>query len=75
MASLEQIQKNFLSSAQFAVVGASKDQKKFGTRVLKWYQARDLKVTPVHPVRLILMIHVEQKSKKWMSFGDSSPLR
>lgn len=54
MATVEGIQKTFLSSPYFAVVGASKDQKKFGTRVLKWYQARDLSVTPVHPVRLML---------------------
>ncbi|KAK0221863.1 NAD-P-binding protein [Armillaria fumosa] len=43
------IQKVFLSSPSFAVVGASKDQTKFGTKVLKWYQARDLDVKPVHP--------------------------
>ncbi|GBE80456.1 hypothetical protein SCP_0301710 [Sparassis crispa] len=41
--------KVFLSSPQYAVVGASKDQTKFGTKVLKWYLARDLSVTPVHP--------------------------
>ncbi|KAF8913696.1 NAD-P-binding protein [Mucidula mucida] len=41
--------KLFLSSPSFAVVGASKDQSKFGTKVLKWYQARSLEVTPVHP--------------------------
>ncbi|KAI8993953.1 NAD-P-binding protein, partial [Trametes punicea] len=33
----------------YAVVGASKDQSKFGTKVLKWYQARNKDVTPVHP--------------------------
>lgn len=54
MATVEGIQKTFLSSPYFAVVGASKDQKKFGTRVLKWYQVRDLSVTPVHPVRSML---------------------
>ncbi|RDB25026.1 hypothetical protein Hypma_007543 [Hypsizygus marmoreus] len=47
--SVQAIQKVFLSSPAYAVVGASKDQTKYGTRVLKWYQARDLKVTPVHP--------------------------
>ncbi|KAF9023967.1 NAD-P-binding protein [Hymenopellis radicata] len=41
--------KLFLSSPSFAVVGASKDQSKFGTKVLKWYQARNLEVKPVHP--------------------------
>ncbi|KAF8684237.1 CoA binding domain [Rhizoctonia solani] len=39
----------FFKSSQFAVVGASKDQTKFGTKILKWYQNRDLTVTPVHP--------------------------
>ncbi|KAI5119858.1 hypothetical protein M0805_000692 [Coniferiporia weirii] len=47
--SLEQIQREFLSAPRFAVVGASKDQSKYGTKVLKWYQARNLAVTPVHP--------------------------
>ncbi|PBK97717.1 NAD-P-binding protein [Armillaria gallica] len=48
--SIRAIQKVFLASPSFAVVGASKDQTKFGTKVLKWYQARDLDVKPVHPV-------------------------
>ncbi|KAK0187961.1 NAD-P-binding protein [Armillaria mellea] len=47
--SVRAIQKVFLASPSFAVVGASKDQTKFGTKVLKWYQARDLDVKPVHP--------------------------
>jgi len=41
--------KTFLSSPHFAVVGASKDQTKWGTKVLQWYLTRDLDVTPVHP--------------------------
>jgi hypothetical protein len=60
------IQKTFLSSPFFAVVGASKDQNKFGTKVgsfqssflelrisqvLKWYKDRTLNVTPIHLVR------------------------
>ncbi|KAI9455355.1 NAD(P)-binding protein [Lactarius psammicola] len=44
-----EIQKYFLSSSRYAVVGASKDQSKFGTKVLRWYLARNLSVTPVHP--------------------------
>ncbi|KAI0044186.1 NAD(P)-binding protein [Auriscalpium vulgare] len=44
-----EIQKTFLSSPKYAVVGASKDQTKYGTKVLKWYQAREKDVTPVHP--------------------------
>lgn len=42
------IQKAFFSSPLFAVVGASKVQAKYGTRVLRWYQARQLPVQPVH---------------------------
>jgi len=44
-----EVKKLFLSSPKFAVVGASKDQSKFGTKVLKWYQVRNKDVTPVHP--------------------------
>ncbi|KAJ7502372.1 NAD-P-binding protein [Mycena galericulata] len=43
------LQKVFLSSKIYAVVGASKDQTKFGTKILKWYQERGLKVQPIHP--------------------------
>lgn len=46
---IAEIQKLFLSSARYAVVGASKDQSKYGTKVLQWYLARNLPVTPVHP--------------------------
>ncbi|KAH9929571.1 NAD(P)-binding protein [Epithele typhae] len=53
MAEVIAIKETFLSAPKFAVVGASKDQTKFGTKVLKWYQARDKDVTPVHPVRAI----------------------
>ncbi|KAF9267901.1 NAD(P)-binding protein [Marasmius fiardii PR-910] len=42
---------NFFKQKNFAVVGASKDQKKYGTKVLQWYKARDLDVTPIHPVQ------------------------
>ncbi|KAF9452781.1 NAD(P)-binding protein [Macrolepiota fuliginosa MF-IS2] len=49
MAALQNTQKKFLSSPNFAVVGASKDPTKFGTKILKWYQERKLKITPVHP--------------------------
>ncbi|CAE6462444.1 unnamed protein product [Rhizoctonia solani] len=39
----------FFKSSQFAVVGASKDQSKYGTKILKWYLDRQIAVTPVHP--------------------------
>ncbi|KAJ8588526.1 glycoside hydrolase [Rhizopogon salebrosus TDB-379] len=41
-----QKQRHFLSFPQHAVVGASKDQSKFGTKVLKWYIHKP--VTPTH---------------------------
>jgi len=43
------IQRLFLSSPKYAVLGASTDQSKFGTKVLKWYIARNKAVTPIHP--------------------------
>ncbi|PIL36041.1 hypothetical protein GSI_01701 [Ganoderma sinense ZZ0214-1] len=49
MSSLTKTQKTFLSAPKYAVIGASKDQSKFGTKVLKWYQVRQKDVTPVHP--------------------------
>ncbi|CAL1706145.1 unnamed protein product [Somion occarium] len=36
-----EIKKTFLSSPKYAVVGASKNQTKFGTKVLKWYLVRN----------------------------------
>ncbi|GJE90017.1 CoA-binding protein [Phanerochaete sordida] len=49
MANAAEIKKTFLSAPKYAVVGASKDQTKFGTKVLKWYLARDKDATPIHP--------------------------
>ncbi|KAF8813894.1 NAD(P)-binding protein [Phlegmacium glaucopus] len=49
MTTVAALQKAFLGSPSFAVVGASKDQSKFGTKVLNWYKARNLNVTPIHP--------------------------
>ncbi|KAH7889047.1 CoA binding domain-containing protein [Phlebopus sp. FC_14] len=50
MASSAQKQKHFLSFPKYAVVGASTDQSKWGTKILQWYIARNRPVTPVHPV-------------------------
>ncbi|EPQ57145.1 NAD P-binding protein [Gloeophyllum trabeum ATCC 11539] len=44
-----QLQRAFLRAPKFAVVGASKNQTKYGTKVLQWYLARSKPVTPVHP--------------------------
>ncbi|KAJ7282712.1 NAD-P-binding protein [Mycena rebaudengoi] len=41
-------QKLFLSSPLYAVIGASKNQTKFGTKVLSWYQERNMPVQPIH---------------------------
>ncbi|KAK7005992.1 NAD-P-binding protein [Favolaschia claudopus] len=49
MASLAAVQKLFLSSPYYAVVGASKDQTKFGTKILNWYKIRNMNVQPIHP--------------------------
>ncbi|KZW01831.1 NAD(P)-binding protein [Exidia glandulosa HHB12029] len=43
------VQRLFLSAPQFAVVGASTNKEKFGTKVLRWYIDRSKEVTPVHP--------------------------
>ncbi|KAJ7091981.1 NAD-P-binding protein [Mycena belliarum] len=48
MAASAAVQKLFLSSPLFAVVGASRDPTKFGTKVLNWYQNRNLNVQPIH---------------------------
>jgi hypothetical protein len=56
MADVLKVKNKFLGSSHYpggyAVVGASKDETKIGSKVLKWYIDRDLKVTPVHPVSL-----------------------
>ncbi|KAJ7028493.1 NAD-P-binding protein [Mycena alexandri] len=49
MANVAAIQKLFLSSPYFAVIGASKDQNKFGTKILNWYKTRNMDVQPIHP--------------------------
>ncbi|KIK69221.1 hypothetical protein GYMLUDRAFT_35289 [Collybiopsis luxurians FD-317 M1] len=46
--SFEAIKTAFFHSPSYAVIGASKDQTKYGTRLLKWYLARDIPVTPIH---------------------------
>ncbi|KAG6820805.1 hypothetical protein H0H93_011099 [Arthromyces matolae] len=45
----EAIGRNFLKTSAFAVVGASRDRTKVGNEVLRWYQARNLNVVPIHP--------------------------
>ncbi|EJD02677.1 NAD-binding protein [Fomitiporia mediterranea MF3/22] len=49
MAGSAEIQRAFLSAKRFAVIGASKNPDKWGSRVLRWYQTHDKTVTPVHP--------------------------
>ncbi|KAF7323111.1 NAD(P)-binding protein [Mycena chlorophos] len=51
MATLFQLQRLFLSSPAFAVVGASKNTSKYGTKAdfLRAALHRGLPVTPVHP--------------------------
>lgn len=42
-------QTRFLSFPKYAVVGASTDPSKWGTKILQWYIARSRTVIPVHP--------------------------
>ena len=51
-----ELQQTFLQTPRFAVVGASKDQNKWGTKILKWYQTRGLDVIPVHHVRNAIIL-------------------
>ena len=48
---MEAAAKRFFSSPHFAVAGASQDPAKFGYKLLAWYAARSLPVTPVTPSR------------------------
>ncbi|KAI9593401.1 CoA-binding protein [Syncephalis fuscata] len=41
--------KKFMLQKQFAVVGASIAREKFGNKVLRWYQERNLPVVPINP--------------------------
>ncbi|KIM31176.1 hypothetical protein M408DRAFT_15052 [Serendipita vermifera MAFF 305830] len=43
------IQKLFISSPRFAVLGASVDRSKYGNKVLRWYQTHQLPVVPINP--------------------------
>lgn len=47
--SLAEKKAKFMSSPHFAVLGASKDERKVGTKILKWYQERSKDIVPVHP--------------------------
>ncbi|PVG02430.1 NAD(P)-binding protein [Serendipita vermifera] len=42
------VQKLFISSPRFAVLGASVDRAKYGNKVLRWYQAHNLPVVPIN---------------------------
>ncbi|MCJ1401844.1 hypothetical protein MMC11_005061 [Xylographa trunciseda] len=48
---METAAKRFFASQRFAVVGASQDKSKFGYKVLAWYNAHSLPVTPINPGR------------------------
>lgn len=41
----------FFASSRYAVVGASTDRAKFGNKVLRWYQAHGLPVSPINPTQ------------------------
>ncbi|KAL8691842.1 MAG: hypothetical protein Q9218_003020 [Villophora microphyllina] len=48
---MEAAAKTFFSAPRYAVAGASADTAKFGYKLLAWYHARQLPVTPVTPSR------------------------
>ncbi|KAL8698102.1 MAG: hypothetical protein Q9201_006756 [Fulgogasparrea decipioides] len=48
---MEAAAKTFFTSPRYAVAGASADKSKFGYKLLAWYNARRLPVTPVTPSR------------------------
>jgi len=62
-------QKFFLTHKKYAIVGASTDKSKWGTKILQWYIDRDKDVTPVHPT------HGELEGRKTIKSIDelSSP--
>ncbi|KAF8893513.1 NAD(P)-binding protein [Infundibulicybe gibba] len=66
------IKKTFVGTPFFAVIGASKDKTKFGTKVLQWYQERSFNVTPVHPVQQIQQKEAELEGLK--TLGSLSQL-
>lgn len=43
------IQRAFFANTKFAVVGASTNKEKYGTKILRWYLDRQKNVVPVHP--------------------------
>jgi predicted CoA-binding protein len=51
MASTSSLDHFFTASRHYLVAGASQDPTKFGHKVLKWYQAHSLPVTPLNPSR------------------------
>ncbi|MCJ1479453.1 hypothetical protein MMC13_008139 [Lambiella insularis] len=48
---METAAKRFMVSPYFAVAGASQDTSKYGYKVLAWYNAHSLSVTPLNPGR------------------------
>ncbi|MCJ1411145.1 hypothetical protein MMC19_005233 [Ptychographa xylographoides] len=48
---MEAAAKRFFTSPYFAVAGASQDKSKFGYKILAWYAAHSLQVTPINPSR------------------------
>ncbi|KAG8875030.1 hypothetical protein FRB97_005478 [Tulasnella sp. 331] len=49
-----EIQKGFLSSPEFAILGASKDETKIGSKLLQWYISHGKTITPAHPKEDVL---------------------
>ncbi|KAG8997192.1 hypothetical protein FRB94_011139 [Tulasnella sp. JGI-2019a] len=54
MTSITETQKKFLLSPEFAILGASKDSTKTGSKLLQWYISHGKTVTPAHPKEEVL---------------------
>lgn len=74
MASTSSLDHFFNSSRHYLVAGASQDSSKFGHKVLKWYQAHTLPVSPLNPSRPeILGLAASPSITEFYNKHNSSP--
>jgi hypothetical protein len=74
----DEVVKIFFSSAEFAVIGASKDRTKYGNKVLRCYLQHQKIVWPVHPKEqeiegLTVIHHISDLSKHVKSISIITP--
>jgi len=70
---MEAAVKTFFSSPHFAVAGASQDPQKFGYKVLAWYSAHGLPVTPISPRTPQIAVHSQTYETVPSASGLASP--